>query len=296
MATKLPSQPALLAPVAPLGRVLVYDLRVGKDPRAALARVAGVFVDTAVLGLGLPLALALGAKIDGLRAFPSIVGPGTAFPSTQASLWICAGAADAPALHDLTTELHAAVDEAFSLHEEVAMFRYREGRDLTGYVDGSANPEGDLAATAALVDGAGAGLDGGSFVAVQRWIHDLGAFARLDAQTRDHVIGRRISDNEEIEDAPEWAHVKRAEQEDYDPPAFMVRRSMPWGGAGEKGIYFVAYGRTLDPFERVLTRMSGKDDGVVDGLLRFSRAVSGGYYFCPPVRGAARDLRAFGLG
>jgi porphyrinogen peroxidase len=77
--------------------------------------------------------------------------------------------------------------------------------------------------------------------------------------------------------------VKRTAQESYDPPAFMVRRSMPWGGVTDHGLYFVAYGKSLDRFERVLRRMAGLDDGIVDALLSFTRAVSGGYYWCPPV-------------
>ena len=70
---------------------------------------------------------------------------------------------------------------------------------------------------------------------------------------------------------------------------------MPWGTVHEHGLYFVAYGASLDPFERVLRRMAGLDDGVVDGLTRFTRAVSGGYYFCPPLKDGALDLRALGL-
>ena len=126
---------------------------------------------------------------------------------------------------------------------------------------------------------------------MQKYIHDLGRLARMTSGERDGVMGRRIADNSEIESA--YAHVKRAEQEDYDPPAFMLRRSMPWGGATERGLYFVAYGATLDAYERVLSRMLGREDGTVDALFRFTRPVSGGYYFtCPPVRGEDRSFGA----
>ena len=74
-----------------------------------------------------------------------------------------------------------------------------------------------------------------------------------------------------------------------------LRDFLPWGGAAEHGLYFVAFGESLDRFERVLGRMSGRDDGVVDALLSFTRALSGGYYWCPPVRGGRLDLRALGL-
>ena len=78
-------------------------------------------------------------------------------------------------------------------------------------------------------------------------------------------------------------------------PAFMVRRSMPWGGVAENGLNFVAYVRALDRFEVMLRRMAGLEDGIVDGLMNFSRAVSGGYYWCPPTHDGALDLRAIGL-
>ena len=86
--------------------------------------------------------------------------------------------------------------------------------------------------------------------------------------------------------------MKRAAQESFEPTAFMVRRSMPYGTVGEHGLYFVAFGATLDAYERVLIRMTGGVDGIVDGLFQFSRPVSGGYYWCPPVSGGRLDLRA----
>jgi putative iron-dependent peroxidase len=203
------------------------------------------------------------------------------------------GGDDRSEVHDAALAFLDANRATLALREEVSTFKYQGGKDLSGYEDGTENPTGDRAMEAAVVSGAGRGRDGASFVAAQRYLHDLDAFSRKTAEARDLVIGRRRADNEEIADAPPSAHVKRAAQESFDPPAFMVRRSMPWGGAREHGLYFVAYGRTLDAFERVLRRMAGEEDGVVDALLTFSRAASGGYYWCPPlVRGAELDLTA----
>jgi len=126
---------------------------------------------------------------------------------------------------------------------------------------------------------------------VQRWVHSLDRFASFSPEVRDHSIGRRLENNEEIADAPQTAHVKRTAQESFDPPAFMVRRSMPFRRESEHGLYFVAYGESLDRFERVLMRMAGLEDGIVDALLGFSRAVSGGYYWCPPMLDGRLDLR-----
>jgi putative iron-dependent peroxidase len=277
------------------GRFLVFDLCVGVDPGVVLSRIPGlVHPQHDALGLGEPLVRAAGGAVPGLRTFPAVSGPGCAFPSTQGALWVFVGADEVSEVHDRCRAVYTRLLDVCVVREEVPAFRYSGGRDLSGYEDGTENPRAEAAIDAAIVSGAGAGLDGSSFVAVQKWVHDLDAFGRLAQKARDCAIGRRLSDNEEIEDAPASAHVKRAAQESFDPPAFMVRRSMAWGGVSEHGLYFVAYGRSFDAFERVLSRMAGRDDGIVDGLLTFSHAVSGGYYWCPPLRGGALDLSALG--
>jgi putative iron-dependent peroxidase len=131
-------------------------------------------------------------------------------------------------------------------------------------------------------------------VAVQRWIHDLALMARMPAAARDAVVGRALDTNEELPDAPPSAHVKRTAQESFEPAAFMVRRSMPYGGLREHGLYFVAFVEALDRFDRMMRRMAGVEDGIVDGLFAYSRPATGGYYFCPPVRAGRLDLRGVG--
>ena len=169
------------------------------------------------------------------------------------------------------------------------------GRDLSGYEDGTENPDGEEAVEAAVFQGAGAGLDGSTFAAAQRWVHELPLLDKMSQGERDNVIGRRRSDNEELEDAPESAHVKRTAQEDFEPEAFVLRRSMPWADATQEGLVFVAFGRSLDAYEAQLTRMSGLEDGIVDALFRFSRPVTGGYFWCPPVKDGKLNLEAVGL-
>lgn len=286
-------QPSILAPLPPAGRFLTLGLEPGADPRAAVARLGDLRCEEGlVLGLGEPLLRALGCALDGLRSFPALSGPGAAFPSTQGALWCFLGGEDPGELLHRARRLLGALGAAFRVDEDVASFVHGGGRDLSGYEDGTENPTGDRAAEVALVRGRGEGLDGSSFVAAQRWIHDLARLERMPAEERDLVIGRRRESNEEIADAPASAHVKRSAQESYDPPAFMVRRSMPWGDVLSHGLYFVAYGASLDPFERVLRRMAGLDDGIADALLRFTRPASGGYYWCPPREGERLDLRA----
>lgn len=278
-------QPLVLAPVPAAARSLTFVLRAGSDPRAGLSAVLEK-LDPArsVVGIGAPLAAALGVEVAGLRPFPALSGTGVSVPSTQGALWLFVQGADRGIIDDRARRARAALGDAYRVSDDVELFKYRDGRDLSGYVDGTENPTGDAAAEAAI------GSDGSSFVAVQRWAHDLTWFGRLPEGERDNVIGRRASDNEEMDDAPAYAHVKRAAQESYDPPAFMVRRSMPYINRREKGLLFLAYGESLDRYERVLRRMAGLDDGVVDGLFRFSRPATGSYYWCPPVQSGRVDL------
>jgi putative iron-dependent peroxidase len=286
------AQPGILAPLCAYGRSLGFSLRHEVDPRVALRALRDGF-DPAwgVVGLGDPLLQLLAATVPGLRTFPALAGPGVAVPSTQQALWIQLRADDCTTLFDRSAALQAMTGEAFELDDALDMFKYADGRDLTGYEDGTENPDAEASPGVALV-AAGAGLVGSSFVAVQRWSHDLRQFHAHSAQERDHMIGRRRDSNEEIDDAPASAHVKRAAQESFEPEAFMVRRSVPWMRAHDQGLEFIAYGRSLDAYEQVLRRMVGQEDGIADALFRFSRPVSGGYYWCPPIAAGRLDLSA----
>ena len=289
------SQPGILEALPAVGRSLTFRIAPEADLRSALKRLRdGFVVDWGVVAVGEPVARALGREVTGLRVFPGVTGPGCSVPSTQQSLWAFLRGEDHSALFDRTEQLRSILDEAFELDDLIDTFVYAGGRDLTGYEDGTENPRDEAAARAALVS-AGNGMKGSSFVAVQRWVHDLRRFRSFSQDRRDAVIGRRVDTNVEIEDAPASAHVKRSAQESYDPPAFMVRRSMPWATAQQQGLEFIAYGESLDRFERVLRRMVGLDDGIVDGLLTFSRPVTGGYYWCPPIHENRLNLSRLGI-
>jgi putative iron-dependent peroxidase len=188
----------------------------------------------------------------------------------------------------------------FTVRHVVDAFRHAlgesgHGRDLTGFEDGTENPTGDKALEAAFAHGLGDGLDGSSYVAVQQWLHDLDAFEALGDEAANHHFGRHRVTNEELDDAPEWAHVKRTAQESFDPEAFVLRRSMPWMMSMQAGLEFVAFGQSLYAFEAQMRRMAGHDDGIVDAMFRISRPVNGAYYWCPPMRNGQLDLRQLGL-
>jgi porphyrinogen peroxidase len=291
------SQGPILSPRGRLGRFHVLDLRhPDADPRPALAAIAeSLDFAQAVVGVGSPLVNRLGVALGGLRSFPALAGRGCAVPSTQGALFCVLSGDDRGELLHASRRLLQSLGAALLASEVIDTFTHREGRDLTGYLDGTENPKDEAAVEAAVIRGRGAGLDGGSFVAMQRWVHDLDAFGAHTGTQRDAIVGRSIETNEELAAAPPSAHVKRSAQESFEPPAFMLRRSMPYVTLDQSGLCFVAYGESLDRFERVLRRMLGLDDGVVDALFGFTRPVSGGYYFCPPLRDGHLDLRALGL-
>jgi putative iron-dependent peroxidase len=290
------SQGFLAAPPAS-ARFLTFTVVDGVEARAladALGRLAEAHDPSMVVGVGPAVAARLGRAIDGLRPFPADL---PLFPSTQArgALFVALLHADRGAQLDAALSVARAVAGAFVVDDEVDAFVYRGGRDLSGFEDGTENPKAEKAVAASVITGRGPGLDGGSFVATQKWIHDLDAMKRMSPEARDHAGGQRLEDNDEIDDAPPSAHVKRTAQESFEPEAFMLRRSMPFGGIREHGLFFVAYVENLDRFERPLLRMSGREDGVVDGLFGFSRPLTGAYFFVPPILDGRLDLRALGL-
>ena len=109
-------------------------------------------------------------------------------------------------------------------------------------------------------------------------------FESLPQQEKDHIIGRRQSDNEELDDAPESAHVKRTAQESFSPEAFMLRRSMPYVEGQTAGLVFVCFASSTQPFLQQMDRMVGKEDGITDGLFRFSVPKTGAFFWLPPMK------------
>jgi len=289
-------QPGILKPIPRLARYLTFSLVPDADPVVSVKRLSElVDGDDVVVGVGHSLVTFLGREIGGLRVFSAHAGGSIDMPSTPSALWCWLRAEDRGVHVHHTLAIEEALDPAFQLDSVIDAFQYGESRDLTGYEDGTENPQDDDAVAAAIVNGRGGGMDGSSFVAVQQWVHDLDHFQSFPQQDQDHIIGRRRSNNEELDDAPESAHVKRTAQESFDPEAFVVRRSMPWASADGEGLVFTAFGKSFDAFEALLHRMVGGEDGVPDALFRFTRPVTGAYYWCPPLRGGSLDLSALGV-
>jgi putative iron-dependent peroxidase len=296
MSTAPTAQPGIFEPAPAQGRYLTCQLRVGADPRTVMRGLAGqADGQHTIVGLGASLVRELDATVPGLRSFRGVDGARVKLPATPADLLIWLRGTDRGELLIRSRHLEALIAPAFDVQDITDAFNHNHGRDLTGYQDGTENPEGaDAEAAAVLPDSAGL-LAGSSFVAVQRWCHHMSRFEAMSKPQQDHAIGRERESNQELDDAPESAHVKRTAQENFDPEAFVLRRSMPWAEGNEGGLVFAAFGCSFDAFEAQLRRMSGAEDGIVDALFGFTEPETGAYFWCPPVCNGEIDLRAIGL-
>ncbi len=274
-------QQGILDDVPAHGRYLWFQLADESSDQAKqvlstlLTKIDG---QNAIIGLGRAALTLLGKDANTLQHFPSYDQYGVQVPATPAALWVWLRGEDPGVLLHRSREIVSALAPHFTLSHSVDGFKFNGGRDLTGYEDGTENPEGEAAADAAFTE------SGASYVAVQQWQHNLDHFQGLPQTEQDHIIGRRLSDNEELDDAPESAHVKRTAQESFEPEAFMLRRSMPWTAGQNAGLVFVCFAHSTQPFEQQMARMVGEEDGITDGLFRFSRPINGAFFWVPPVK------------
>lgn len=185
--------------------------------------------------------------------------------------------------HELARRVRAHLGEAVALVEEVAGFRYLDSRDLTGFVDGTENPEGDDRAEVALLADGG-GFDGGSYIHMQRYVHDMKRWEKLSVAKQEGIVGRSKPDDVELSgDAkPPTAHISRVVIKEDGNELEILRHSMPYGNSEESGLLFIAYGGSPEPFDRMLDAMTYADgEGHYDHLLNYTRAVTGCAFFAP---------------
>ncbi len=222
-----------------------------------------------------------------LAAFTEVVGTdGHRAPATQHDAWLWISGSNPDVTFDHARAAANAIADVTVLAAEQAGFTYHEGRDETGFVDGTANPPVRRAADASLVP-LGQPGEAGSHVLAMRWVHDLDAFHRLSIDEQQRVIGRTKPLSIELsdDDKPPDAHIARVELGDEFE---IFRRSVPYGTVGEHGLYFVAFSADPSRYQRMLARMFGLD-GPRDRLTDFSTPVSGAYYFAPS-NAALREL------
>lgn len=224
---------------------------------------------------------------EGLRPFPAMIADERLAPSTPVDL-LCHIRSDR---HDLNFQLAWQVRErlgdAVELVDEVHGFRYLDSRDMTGFVDGTENPEGEQRGRVALVAGEDEAYQGGSYIHLQKYVHRLPLWNRQSLKTQEDTIGRTKADNVEYASAEKaaTAHTKRTALKDGEGNSIeILRHSMPWGNSRECGLMFASYCHTPDNFETMLRSMvEGDGQGHWDHLLRYTRAITGQAFFAPPV-------------
>ncbi len=266
-------QAGLFAPAAPLQLALEFDAPALDGPTLTRLRQA---LGSGVLALGAGAYRRLGGEAA-VADLPAI--PGMADTPRDVLLWFQDSTRDR--LFDTARAVDTALGGGCAL--EVWGFIYHDSRDLTGFIDGTANPQGEAARSAALVPADAPGA-GGSHVLTQKWRHDLAAFHALSTAEQERVIGRTKNDSIELTGAamPATSHVSRTDAALGGVPQKIYRRSFPWGGVRAHGLYFLAFACDAARHGFLLQRMFGAaEDGVRDHLTAYSRAESGAQWFAP---------------
>ncbi|MFY2508012.1 Dyp-type peroxidase [Vibrio pectenicida] len=183
----------------------------------------------------------------------------------------------------LLCKLFEKMSEYVSVIDETYGYRYLDARDMTGFIDGTENPHGGQRHEVAIIP---QGIfAGGSYVMLQRFVHNLPAWNRLNVSAQEKVIGRTKSDSIELDNVPAASHVGRVDIKEEGKGLKLVRHSLPYGSiSGDHGLLFIAYCHTLHNFKVMLESMYGVTDGKYDQLLRFSKAVTGAYFFAPSAK------------
>ena len=223
---------------------------------------------------------------EGFKQLEPIHGSFT-MPVVPADVLIHVASARTDICFALSQSFFDGIQDQVEVLDERVCFRYLDGRDLTGFIDGTENPQfpDDRGETALLGEEAGVFADG-SFVFAQRYVHDLDKWRRLKVDAQEHVIGRTKLESIELDDEvkPPNAHVARTVVEDDEGEELeILRHSLPYGdGQGDQGLFFIAYTKDLTRIDRMLVNMFGTSgDGIHDRLLHFVTAQDGAYYFAP---------------
>ncbi|WP_221798938.1 Dyp-type peroxidase [Oceanobacter mangrovi] len=204
-------------------------------------------------------------------------------PATQRDVFFWIHSSSPDDNFDAVMQIQNAMQTVAELQLDLPGFRYHDARDLTGFVDGTANPKEDARQLAALIPQGQPGA-GGSYVLSQKWVHDLAGFGKMPVPEQEKVIGRTKADDIELEgDAmPNNSHVSRTDVKIDGVGMKIWRRSGPYGSASEQGLYFLCFACELKRISVQLERMFGlTEDGLHDRLIEFSKAVTGSYWFAP---------------
>jgi porphyrinogen peroxidase len=300
MMPSMPTQP-VLAGLSLSALILVAVVEPGREDqvRATLPDVAGLVRSvgfrepedrlSAVVGIGSDLYDRLfdGPRPAELRPFREIRGERHVAVATAGDLLLHIRARNAGLCFELADLVVGRLAGAVTVVDEVHGFRYFDQRDLLGFVDGTENPTDAAAVDAAIIGTQDPAFAGGSYLVVQKYLHDMAAWNTLSVEEQERVIGRTKLSDVELADAvkPENSHVALTTVVDDDgTERQIVRANMPFAtiATGERGTYFLGYAASPDVLERMLTNMFvGNPPGTTDRVLDFSTATTGGLFFVP---------------
>ena len=223
-------------------------------------------------------------KLDSFAKFEEMKGVNNfTIPATDYDLFFWVHSVDQGDVWDASSQIDELIRDFADERAVNTGFTYHDSRDLTGFVDGSANPKEEKRFAAALIPEGQAG-EAGSFVLTQKWQHKLAKFNSLSQNQQEKVIGRTKPDSIELEgDAmPPTSHVSRTDVKLDGVAQKIYRRSAPYSSDGEHGLYFLSFACEQSRFDIQLQRMMGMTgDGHYDHLMHYSSALSSAYYFAP---------------
>jgi putative iron-dependent peroxidase len=268
---------------------LEFDLTDGADRRAAAVAVAGLNEPRTTMG-GVNLVLGyrpeLWAELLPEHAPPEltgfdapVVGPdGFTMPATQHDLfcWIAGSSNDV--VFDTAVEIIGALAGLATVADETIAWTYHRDLDLTGFIDGTENPPLTEAPQLILVPSDAAGASG-SVLLFQKWAHDTAEWTALSTAEQEQVMGRTKPESVELDPRPETSHVARTDQDDF---GHILRRNTAFGTPLDHGTAFVGFAATRTALADMLESMAG-NGGARDALTRYTRPLSGAYYFVPSV-------------
>jgi len=305
MSRRVPIEPQRVdAPLTQAATFLV--LSITKEPdaiktvRSTLAGLDGLAKNVSIRDLNASFAFTVGIGSDAwdavtklprpaeLHPFPEVKGAIHTAVSTPGDLLFHIRSERRDLNFEFEKQLLDQLSGSVAVVDETIGFRYFDVRDLLGFVDGTANPVGSAVAPTILVAEEDSSSIGGSYIVVQKYVHDMKGWRALKAEQQEAIMGRTKLDNVELDDVPDGqqaAHKTLVTIEDEDGNEHdILRDNMPFGspGSGEFGTYFIGYSRRLWVIEKMLQRMFiGEPPGLHDRLLDFSKPLTGTTFFAP---------------
>lgn len=222
-----------------------------------------------------------------LSPFPHIKGKEIEIKPTDVDLVLHIRSSRHDATYQLGNILYSAFDSSVSLVEEINGFKYLDNRDLTGFVDGTENPEGEHRKSVALVGEEDPAFKNGSYFNLMRFVHDLDKWEKEDLKTQENTYGRTKEDNQEYASSEKsaHAHTKRTSLKDEDGRSMeILRQSIPYASLTEKGLMFASYSKSPTVFNLMLESMvKGDENGNTDHIMKYTSAKTGQAFFIPTI-------------